>query len=96
MTTSIERESYASVWEAIGDTPGETSNLQLRAQLMRQISELVKSQGWKQTEAAQHCGVTQPRLNDLLRGRISKFSLDALVNIATSLGQRVRIEIEAA
>jgi predicted XRE-type DNA-binding protein len=44
----------------------------------------------------QHCGVTQPRLNDLLRRRTSRFSLDALVNIAASLGQRIRIEIEAA
>lgn len=96
MTTMIEQGSYASVWEAIGDTPAETANLQARAQLMHQIGELVKSKGWKQTEAARHCGVTQPRLNDLLRGRISKFSLDALVNVATSLGQRVKIEIEAA
>jgi predicted XRE-type DNA-binding protein len=96
MTTAVDQESYASVWEAISDTAEETANLHARAQLMYQIGELVKSKGWKQTEAARHCGVTQPRLNDLLRGRISKFSLDALVNIATSLGQRVRIEIEAA
>jgi len=96
MTAVIEQESYARVWDAISDTPEEAANLQARAQLMRQIGELVKSKGWKQTEAAKHCGVTQPRLNDLLRGRISRFSLDALVNIATSLGQRVRIQIEAA
>ncbi|MGH9904514.1 MAG: XRE family transcriptional regulator, partial [Pyrinomonadaceae bacterium] len=41
-------------------------------------------------------GVTQPRMNDLLRGRVSRFSLDALVNIATAIGRRVRIELEAA
>jgi predicted XRE-type DNA-binding protein len=96
MTTAVEQETYASVWDAISDTPEDAANLQARAQLMHQITELVKSKGWKQTEAAQHCGVTQPRLNDLLRGRISRFSLDALVNIATSLGQRVKIQIEAA
>jgi predicted XRE-type DNA-binding protein len=95
MRSKVERESYASVWGALGDTPEETANLQARAQMMHQIGELVKSKGWKQVEAARHCGVTQPRLNDLLRGRISKFSLDALVNIATALGQRVKIEIEA-
>jgi predicted XRE-type DNA-binding protein len=47
-------------------------------------------------QAAQRCGVTQPRINDLLRGRVSRFSLDALVNVATALGRRVRVEIEAA
>ncbi|NOS76083.1 MAG: XRE family transcriptional regulator, partial [Methyloglobulus sp.] len=51
---------------------------------------------WKQTEAATYCGVTQPRINDLLRGRVSRFSLDALVNIATSLGRRVHIKLDAA
>jgi len=47
-------------------------------------------------EAASHCGVTQPRINDLLRGRASHFSLDALVNIATAIGRRVHIELKAA
>ena len=46
--------------------------------------------------AAERCGVTQPRINELLRGRVSRFSLDALVNIATALGRRVRVEVEAA
>jgi len=49
-----------------------------------------------QVEAARHCGVTQPRINDLLRGRVSRFSLDALVNISTALGCSVRIDLEAA
>jgi predicted XRE-type DNA-binding protein len=44
--------------------------------------------GRKQVEAAERCGVTQPRINDLLLGRVSRFSLDALVNIATALGRR--------
>jgi predicted XRE-type DNA-binding protein len=96
MKATMQQKAYANVWDAIGDTPEEAANLRARAQLMHQISELVKSKRWKQTEAARHCRVTQPRLNDLLRGRISRFSLDALVNIATSLGQRVKIEIEAA
>jgi len=89
-------EKYASVWDAIADTPGQAANLRARAELMRQIANLVKKQGWTQTEAAQHCGVTQPRINDLLRGRVSRFSLDALVNICTALGCRVRLELEAA
>ncbi|MCU0246050.1 MAG: XRE family transcriptional regulator [Bryobacter sp.] len=88
--------SYASVWDAIADTPGQAANLRARAELMREISAYVKRQSWTQAEAARRCGVTQPRMNDLLRGRVSRFSLDALVNIATSLGFRVRVAIEAA
>jgi predicted XRE-type DNA-binding protein len=47
-------------------------------------------------EAARQCGVTQPRINDLLRGRISKFSVDALVNIASRLGRKVTVRLDAA
>jgi predicted XRE-type DNA-binding protein len=63
---------------------------------MRQIAAFVKKKGWTQIVAAQHCGVTQPRINDLLRGRVSRFSLDALVNISTALGCRVRVDLDAA
>ena len=89
-------ESYASVWDAIADTPEQAANLRARAELMQQIAAFVKRQDWTQAEAANRCGVTQPRINDLLRGRVSRFSLDALVNISTALGCRVRIDIEAA
>jgi predicted XRE-type DNA-binding protein len=91
-----ETERYASVWDAIADTPEETANLRLRSELMDQITAIIEVNGWTQVEAARHCGVTQPRVNDLLRGRISRFSLDALVNIAAALGRRVRVELEAA
>ena len=66
------------------------------AELMQQIAEIVHSSNWTQTEAAKHCGITQPRVNDLLRGRVSRFSLDAPVNIATALGSHVHIQLEAA
>jgi predicted XRE-type DNA-binding protein len=89
-------ESYASVWDALADTPEEAANLRARAELMQQISAIVAENGWTQVEAAKNCGVTQPRINDLLRGRVSRFSLDALVNIATAIGRRVHFELEAA
>jgi len=89
-------ETFASVWDAVADTPQEAANLRARSDLMQKIAEIVKQSGWTQAQAAQHCGVTQPRINDLLRGRVSRFSLDALVNVATALGRRVRVEIEAA
>lgn len=89
-------ETYASVWDAVADTPEQAANLRARAELMQQIAAIVKESSWTQAEAAARCGVTQPRMNDLLRGRVSRFSLDALVNIATAIGRRVHVELEAA
>jgi predicted XRE-type DNA-binding protein len=63
---------------------------------MQKIGARLKKHDWTQAEAAIRCGVTQPRINDLLRGRVSRFSLDALVNIATALGCRVRLDLDAA
>ena len=94
--TNTHVESYDNVWDAIADTAGEAANMQAKAELMRQIVVIIKKQDLKQSMAAKLCGITQPRLNDLLRGRISRFSLDALVNIAAAIGQRVHIELEAA
>lgn len=88
-------KTYASVWDALADTPEQVENL-LRAELMQQIAAIVEKNRWTQTEAAQCCAITQPRMNDLLRGRVSRFSLDALVNIATAIGRRVHVELESA
>ena len=88
-------KTYDSVWDALADTPEQAANLRARAELMQQIGAIVKKRGWTQMEAARQCGVTQPRINDLLRGRVSRFSLDALVNIATAIGRRVHVELEA-
>ena len=76
--------------------PERAANINTRAEFMQKITAIVKANGWTQTEAARRCGVTQPHINDLLRDRVSLFSLDALVNIATAIGRRVHIELEAA
>lgn len=89
-------DNYESVWDAVADTPEQAANLRARAELMQKIAAIVKDSGWTQSEAAKHCGVTQPRINDLLRGRVSRFSLDALVNIATAIGRQVHVELESA
>ena len=86
-------ETFSTAWDALADTPAEAANLQARAELMLSITKIIRDNGWKQAEAAEHCGVTQPRVNDLLRGRVSRFSLDALVNIISALGRRVRFDI---
>ena len=89
-------DRFESVWDAISDTREEAANLRVRSELMDKISELIVATGWTQVEAAAQCGLTQPRISDLLRGRISRFSLGALVNIAVALGQRVHVELAAA
>ena len=92
----IEIQTFDSVWDALADTPEQAANLQARADLMRQITVIINANGLKQADAAVHCGVTHRRINDLLRGRVSRFSLDALVNIASALGLRVYMEVRAA
>jgi len=89
-------EKFDSVWEALGRSPKEVANLQARSSLMRQIEAIVTENGWTQADAAKRCGVSQPRINDLLRGKISKFSIDALVNMATALGKRIDFALKAA
>lgn len=94
--SSKKAQRFANVWDAIADSPEEAANLTVRSELMNEIEEIIQKNGWTQAEAAKRCGVSQPRINDLLRGRISRFSVDALVNIAAALGQKVKIRLEAA
>lgn len=86
---------YASIFDAIADTPQDAVNLRLRAEVMQRIARRIERKGWTQREAAKHAGITQPRVNDLLRGRLSRFSLDALVNIAAAMGLRVELKAVA-
>jgi len=94
--SKLEVQEFASVWDAIAETPEEAANLSLRSELMDEIEAIIKQNGWTQKEAAKRCGVTQPRINDLLRGKISRFSIDALVNIASALGRKVRVSLDDA
>lgn len=94
--SKTKTERFASIWDALADTAEEAANLKVRAELMRKIASLIQKNDWTQAAAAERCSITQPRMNDLLRGRISRFSLDALVNIASALGQQVHVELEAA
>ncbi len=85
----------ASVWDAISDTPEQADNRRLRSELMTAIRGQIDRFGWSQTAAAQNLGVTQPRLSDLYRGKLSKFSLDALVNLGGKVGVHVGVRIDS-
>lgn len=74
----------------------EAKNLKLRSELMMQIDDLCRESGMTQAQAAKALGLTQPRLNALLKGRIGLFSLDALVNIASRAGLNVRLVVKKA
>lgn len=93
-TSGIPGQVFASVWDALEDSPGEAANMRLRSELMIAIRGAVA--GWEltQVEAASRLEVTQARLNDLLRGRSYKFRLDALVLLAERAGLSVRFQIE--
>jgi predicted XRE-type DNA-binding protein len=92
----MKRRKFASVWDALEDNAADAANMRVRSELM--IALRNKIDGWKlnQTEAASRLGLTQPRLNDLMRGRIDKFSLDALINLARPAGLAVRLHIKDA
>lgn len=89
-------QRFASVWDAIEDTPAEAENMKLRSALMDAIEEAIKAKGWTQAEAAKALGVTQPRVSALMRGKIGMFSLDSLINMLTALGLKVDIRISEA
>ena len=91
----MSKKRFASVWDAIEDTPEEAENLKLRSALMVALkAHLARSR--PKTLIAKLFGVTQPRVSDLLRGKINVFGLDALVNMAAAAGLRVKISIREA
>ena len=89
-------QRYNSAWDAIMDTPQEALNMKLRSELMLLIRQAIEVNSWTQKKAAKKLGVTQPRISDLLRGKIDLFSLDMLVNMLASMGNEVEIKIKAA
>lgn len=88
--------SSGNVFLDMGFSKIEADNLRLRSQLMRQIDAYFQESGMTQAAAAKALGLTQPRLNALLKGRLSQFSLDALVNIASKAGMNVRLVVKKA
>ena len=91
----MEHQEYANVWDALTDSPEESANMTMRSNLLIALQLKVKSWEVTQAEAARRLGVTQPRLNDLLRSKIDKFSLDMLINLAIHAGISVRLDIAA-
>jgi len=83
--------STGNVFRDLGFTPDEAERLRIRSDLLIQLQKTIRSQRLKQAEAAKLLGVTQPRVSDLMRGRIDLFSVDTLIDMLARLGIRVRL-----
>jgi predicted XRE-type DNA-binding protein len=92
----MKRECYASVWDAIEPDPAVRENLKLRSELMLAIRRMIEKKGLTQTAAAEIFGVTQPRISNLMKGKINAFGLDLLVRMATTAGLRVSMKVSKA
>ncbi len=92
----LKTETFANVWDALAESEQEAANLKARSALLHAIIKTVEAWDLSQTEAAHRLGLTRPRLNDLLRGKLAKFSLDALVNIATAARLKIEIKVRKA
>lgn len=92
----MEQQHYADVFDALASSPGEAANLKARADLLQALRVEIGHWNLTQTAASQRLGITRPRLNDLLRGKIDKFSLDALVNLSASAGLTLTITVGQA
>ena len=85
---------FASVWDALEDTPEEAESMKLRSRLMMALQERIDREGLSQAQTAKALGVTQPRISDLMRGRIALFSVESLIDMLVHLGMRVEIKVK--
>ncbi|MDR1311944.1 MAG: XRE family transcriptional regulator [Burkholderiaceae bacterium] len=89
----INQRFLNSVWDAIEDNRETAGNMKLRLELMIALTERIAKAGLSQSQAARLLGVTQPRISDLMRGKINLFALDALVNMAVAAGLRIEMRV---
>jgi predicted XRE-type DNA-binding protein len=90
------RARFENIWDAIEKTPASAANMKLRAALMFALTEYIRKQGLSQSQAAKKFGVTQPRISDLMRGRIDLFAIDTLVNMLAMAGMQVKLHVRKA
>jgi len=86
--------SRGGVFRDLGFSSDETEYLKIRAELMTNLQRVITTRRLKQAEAAKLLGVTQPRVSDLMRGRIDLFSIDTLVDMLAHLGIRARVVLQ--
>lgn len=90
----MSEQRFNSVWDAIEDTPQQAASMRVRSELMMALQKWLKAEGLTQATAAGLFGVTQPRVSDLMRGRINLFSLDTLIDMAATAGLAPSVTIK--
>jgi predicted XRE-type DNA-binding protein len=85
------RKGSGNVYKDAGFPAVEAAHLQIRTDLMLQIERILRDEGLTQVKAAKVLGISQPRVSDLVRGRIESFSIDALVEMLARLGVTVTL-----
>jgi predicted XRE-type DNA-binding protein len=93
---TMSKKRFANVWDAIEETPAQAENMKLRSALMRALKDHIARTELSQSQAAKLLGVTQPRISDLMRGKIELFGLDTLVNMVGAAGLHVEMRISDA
>ena len=92
----MNKKRFVNVWDAIEASPAQAENMKLRSTLMMALKDHIVRAGLSQSEAAKLLGVTQPRVSDLMRGKIELFGLDTLVNMIGAAGLHVEMRISSA
>jgi len=90
----MSEQRFSSVWDAIEDTPQQAASMRVRSELMMALQKWLKAEGLTQASAASLFGVTQPRISDLMRGRINLFSTDTLIDMAATAGLSPSVTIK--
>ena len=88
-----DKQRFSSVWDAIEDTPQQATSMRARSELMMNLTEVIREKGMTQVDAAALFGVTQPRIPDLMRGKINLFSLDTLIDMAATAGMSPTVKV---
>jgi len=96
MTSPKRVTYYEDAWQALGRPPAETENLRIRSHAMIALRDVIEDRGLTQSQAAKLLGVSQPRISDLTRGHIDRFSIDALIEMLARAGYRVELRIKQA
>lgn len=95
-TKTSKQQRFQSVWDAIEDTPGDAAHMKARSELMIAITQHINKHKLTQAQAAKLFGVTQPRVSDLMRGKMDLFSIDTLVQMLAAAGMRVEMRLRKA
>jgi predicted XRE-type DNA-binding protein len=89
----VTGKRITSVWDVIENTPEKAENMRLRSSLMIALKQHLVGTGLRQGQIAKHFGLTQPRVSDLMHGKIDEFGLDALLNMAAAAGLHVKFSL---